>query len=314
MSADPAGARPARKMAFLGILALAASLFAAGPCPGEALFIQDYELDEFVIGEQRMEIAIGYAGSSMFIDRRNRFTGPWLKRFFGEEREERNTTHFLLDEAQVREIDWRLGKVVVFPFDDLRNADWVGRRPEERKMVEEFLAERYEVAPPEFGLRVSPDTENLNGYPCTRILADLRLETLDKKKNARSITLVRQTLWVSEAVPGFSTYEAFHRRLAERMGLDAHRLGTLNLILRYWEGPLDPIRDRLVQGRGYPVKHILTVTARYVADAGSEKERRVEREIRRETMELREAHKGPLDPARFVPPESFPVHQAESER
>ncbi len=52
------------------------------------------------------------------------------------------------------------------------------------------------------------------------------LETRDLKKSAASITLIRQHLWVSDALPGADQYDDFHRCLAETLGLEAERLAN----------------------------------------------------------------------------------------
>ncbi len=97
----------------------------------------------------------------------------------------------------------------------------------------------------------------------------MRLETIDVKKNSSSVTLVKQKLWVSEAVPGYAQYRAFHEKLAKRLGFDAVRLGGLSGMLRYWDGSLDPVRKSIKDVKGYPVKSTLSVEGRYTAGVGT---------------------------------------------
>lgn len=62
-------------------------------------------------------------------------------------------------------------------------------------------------------------------------------------------------------------YDDFHRHLTEPLGLEAERLGQLNFLLWYWQGPLDPIRESLIQIKGYPVQNDFSVEAQYVKNA-----------------------------------------------
>ncbi len=113
----------------------------------------------------------------------------------------------------------------------------------------------------------------------------MRLETIDVKKNSSSVTLVKQKLWVSEAVPGYAQYRAFHEKLAKRLGLDAVRLGGLSGMLRYWDGSLDPIRKSIKDVKGYPVKSIISVEGRYTAGVGTASAKTSTVQLKEESMD-----------------------------
>ncbi len=252
-------------------------------------YVHQYTIDEYFLGEQQALIEILYTEDAMYTDRTTRYTGSWMKRIFGKVKEERFTAQFLLKEEQIREVNWYRNKVLIYPLDQLADTAWIPKLEKQQETVEEILKERYEVAEPELILQVFPETETIEGYPCRRIRAELRMKTIDKKKNSQSITEVFQDVWVSEEVPGLEQYHEFHRKLGERIGLDAQRLGKLNLILRYWKGSLDPIRDRLDTAKGYPVKHLLTLDAIYVSNVGTDAEKTVKKRIKTETMVLKSA-------------------------
>jgi hypothetical protein len=178
---------------------------------------------------------------------------------------------------------------------------------EGNKELAEFLKERYQVAEPQLSIRMLPEKEKAGGYMCLRAEASLRLETKDLKKNAASITIVRQKLWISDEVPGFSEYTDFHKKLAQKTGLDAERLGCLSFLLQYWQGSLEPVRARLNAVAGYPVKSILTVEGQYIKDIGTDSSKTHSFQIKEETMLLREVLLEKLDESRFNPPAGFRV-------
>ena len=165
----------------------------------------------------------------------------------------------------------------------------------------QIINARYEVSEPVFSITVDPETKTVGGYPCRYIKADLRLETRDLKKSAASITLISQHLWVSDAVPGADQYDDFHRRLAETLGLEAERLGQLNFLLRYWQGPLDPIRESLIRIKGYPVQNDFFLEAQYVKNTNSPTPAVISKMIKKERMTLSEAKvMETLDESRFA--------------
>nr|WP_319393613.1 hypothetical protein [uncultured Desulfobacter sp.] len=272
-----------------------------GVCSADVLFVHDYQSDEYLMGKQESELRVGYTPRAMLVDKQTRYTGSWMKRFFGEVKIQRDTTHFLLDKRRIREIDWYKNKIVTLPFENLHHVRMLQTDNAMMQGTAEILNARYKVLEPVFDITVSPETKIVGGYPCRYISADLRLETRDLKKGAASITLIRQHLWVSDAVPGADQYDDFHRKLAETLGLEAERLGQLNFLLRYWEGPLDAIRESLAQIKGYPVQNDFSVQAQYVKNTDSPNPAVISKMIKRERMTLGEATvMDSLDESRFA--------------
>nr|WP_321398648.1 hypothetical protein [uncultured Desulfobacter sp.] len=272
-----------------------------GVCPADVLFVHDYQSDEYLMGQQESELRVGYTPRVMLVDKETRYTGNWMKRFFGEVKTQRDTTHFLLEKRRIREIDWYKNKIVTLPFEKLHHVRMLQTDNAMVQGAAEILNARYKVLDPVFVITVSPETKTVGGYPCRYIRADLRLETRDLKKRAASITLIRQHLWVSDAVPGVDQYDAFHRQLAETLGLEAERLGQLNFLLRYWQGPLDPIRESLAQIKGYPVQNDFSVQAQYVKNTDTPNSAVISKTIKTERMTLGEAMVvETLDESRFA--------------
>lgn len=272
-----------------------------GVCLGDVLFVHDYQSDEYLMGKQESELRVGYTPGAMLVDKQTRYTGNWMKRFFGEVKTQRDTTHFLLEKRRIREIDWYKSKIVTLPFENLHHVRMLQADNAMIQGADEILNARYKVLEPVFAITVSPETKPVGGYPCRYVQADLRLETRDLKKRAASITLIRQHLWVSDAVPGADQYDNFHRQLAETLGLEAERLGQLNFMLRYWQGPLDPIRESLARIKGYPVQNDFSVEARYVKHTDNSNPAVISKMIKKERMTLGEATvMDALDESRFA--------------
>jgi hypothetical protein len=286
------------------LLGLWLALVCAMPAPvcfGDVLFVHNYQSDEYLMGKQESELRVGYTPRAMLVDKQTRYTGSWMKRFFGEVKEQRDTTHFLLEKRQIREIDWYKNKILTLPFENMHHARMLQVDNPITEGTAQIINARYEVAEPVFSITVDPETKTVGGYPCRFIEADLRLETRDLKKSAASITLIRQHLWVSDAVPGADQYDDFHRRLAETLGVEAERLGQLNFLLRYWQGPLDPIREFLIQIKGYPVQNDFFVEAQYVKNTSSPTPAVISKKIKKERMTLSEAKViETLDESRFA--------------
>jgi hypothetical protein len=288
--------------------AVAVSLFLlASPCRADVLFIHDYKATEYLMGKQEADLLIGYTDQAMFIDKNIRYTGKMMTTLFGKVHEGRETTHFLLDQDQIREMDYHGGKIVVFPFERLTDINWIKQKQKISEGEAQLIRERYRVAEPVLSVKILPGTQKMGGYSCQRVEAHLRLETTDIKRNSSSVTLVKQDLWVSEAVPGYVQYRAFHEKLAKRLGFDAVRLGGLSGLLRYWDGSLDPIRKSIQDVKGYPVKSIIHVEGRYIAGVGTASEKTSSVVLKEETVELREALTDKPVKARFPEPSGFGV-------
>ncbi|WP_462269491.1 hypothetical protein [Desulfobacter sp.] len=285
----------------LGIWLALVCAMPAPVCLGDVLFVHDYQSDEYLLGKQESELRVGYTPRAMLVDKQTRYTGSWMKRFFGEVKEQRDTTHFLLEKRRIREIDWYRSKILTLPFENIQHVRMLQANNAMTEGAAEIINARYHVTDPVFTITVAPETKTVDGYPCRYIEADLRLETRDLKKNAASITLIRQHLWVSDAVPGADQYDDFHRHLAETLGLEAERLGQLNFLLRYWQGPLAPIRESLIQIKGYPVQNDFFVEAQYVKNINSQTPSVTSKIIKKERMILRKAKViETLDESRFA--------------
>ncbi len=277
----------------------------AGRCAAaEALLVYDIKTDDAFTGEKEAVMQKAFVSRAMYVDVKTRFIGSWMKRIFGKVTESRDTTHFLLDERQIREVNYSRGNVRVTPLDQIADVDWVSEKSARPTGVEEMIKERYTVAPGQFQITPAGDRAVINGYEAQRIDATLRLETYDKKKNASSVTLVKQELWVTRALPQYGVYQAFFEALATEMGLDAERLKGLNSILQYWEGSLDPIRDQLSASEGIPVKSVTSVEALYTKHVGTPKSETIRKRIKTETLLLNSVQDSAAG-ADFDYPEAF---------
>ena len=293
----------------ISLMAVAALFLSAAPCPADVLFVHDVRSTDYYGGSQDAEMLAGYTPQAMFIDKKARYTGKMMTTFWGKEKEVRETTHFLLDKDQIRELDYHKNKAVIFTFDKLSDINWINRNitKEIDEDVAERIRERYRPLPPKLTVTIHPKKETIRGYVCRRVEANLRLETLDVKNNATSVTLVKHTLWVSTKVPGYDEYNAFHKKLAKRLGLDAMRLGNLSILLGYWNGSLDPIRNSLKDVKGYPVKSITTVEGRFTAGTDTASPKTTSLQMKEESVELKEVSTARMDKDRFAVPSDFGV-------
>ncbi|MEA1968172.1 MAG: hypothetical protein U9N77_08130 [Thermodesulfobacteriota bacterium] len=287
---------------FLAIVMAAAF----SPVQGDVLFVHDYTMDEYLLGQQKTQILFGYTKEKLYINKNLRYTGSWMKRIFGKEKQERETTHILLDKNIIREFDWFRSRITNYPLEKLCDVEALKEAAKKYTGADEILAKRYKVKKPEFFLEIMPETIETGGYPCTHVKAELKLVTEDIKKKAKSITIVTQDLWVSKEVPGFNQYRLFHEKLAKRVGLESQRLGTLTYILRYWQGSLAPIREKLERVEGYPVKSIISITGAYIENIDSDAPKENTLEIKKEIMILADVNLDKIDINRFNPDAETP--------
>ena len=279
--------RPVSSLGIYIVAAVALILFVA-PCRADVLFIHDYDVREYLLGEQKAELLVGYTDRAMFSDKKIKYTGKMMKRLYGKVKEGRDTTLFLLDKDQIHEIDYHKGKIIVFPFEKLTDISWIKLKEKPDEAVAEMIRERYRILKPTLSINILPEKEKVNGYLCKLVEADLRLETVDVKKKSSSVTLINQKLWLSDTVPGYGEYCAFHKKLAKRLGLDAARLGSLSYLLRYWDGTLDPLRKSLKKVEGYPVKIITTVEGSYTAGIDTDSPKTSSMKIKEEVVLLKD--------------------------
>ena len=271
------------------------------PVQGDALFVHDYAMDEYLLGQQQTQILFGYTKENLYVDKKIRYTGSWMKRIFGKEKEERETTHILLDKDMIREFDWFKSRITNYPLAKLCDVKALKESAKEYSGADEILSKRYEVKKPEFSLEIMPETVEIGGYSCTHAKAKLKLVTEDIKKKAKSITIVTQDLWASQNVPGYDQYQMFHEKLAKRVGLESQRLGNLTYILRYWQDSLAPISEKLERVKGYPVKSVVSIIGTYIEDIDSDTPKENTLEIKKETMILADVNLEKIDISRFYP-------------
>ncbi len=280
-------------------------LLLAGPVSADVLYVYDVRSTELLMGEKQSELKIGYAPTLMVMDTKVRFTGGWMQRLFGEVKEERSTTLLVLDREQVREVDWENWGLSVIPLGKLRDVSWVREQTSPPAEGDESLAGRYQAVEPELSVVRHPEPEAVDGYSCHRVEAKLRLETRDTRRNASSVTHVRQELWLTEKIPGFEERQQAHRELTSRLGLESERIGSLSFLLRYWRGPLEPIDELVGRARGVFVKSVLSVDAEYTTGVDSAGAKTVGRRLKEETIRLRAVQTGPLDRSLFDAPPHF---------
>lgn len=271
----------------------------------DVLYLYDIRSSEFLMDEKQTELKIAYGPLLMVMDANVRYTGGWMQRLFGEVKQERHTTLIVLDREEVREVSWENWTVTVLPLERLRDAAWVRQRTSPEPEAEETLGERYRPLEPRLSVEEHPDAEPMGGYTCRKVEAKLRLETRDTRRNATSVTHVKQVLWLTEDIAGYGDRREAHRELAARLGLDAGRLGSLSFILRYWPGSLEPVREFVERGRGVFVKSILTVDAEYTTGVDSPASKTVTKRLKEETIQLKAVETGPLDRSVFEAPAQF---------
>jgi hypothetical protein len=271
------------------------------------LHLFDYSIDEFVVGEKQAELAVCYANGNKYSDKRTTYTGSFLKKWFGGEKMTRETANVLLDQDLIREIDYLKNRVVDYPLARIVDPDWYDRHSplEIPSAAQAMIDARYEVKSPQFLLTISPESMVVDNRPCTHVIATLRLETLDKIKNASSVTLIRQAMWLTDQVKGIDEFRAFNRAMEARLGIDAARVGIFGNILSYWQGGLDSIGESLNSVSGYPVKKEVSVTAVYTAGLGTDDVKRTEASISKISVNLRKVIGEPLGMERFAPPQGF---------
>ncbi|MCP4114135.1 MAG: hypothetical protein GY737_01815 [Desulfobacteraceae bacterium] len=289
---------------FAGALLL---LVSVAPVRAAVLHLFDYTIDEFVVGEKRAELAVCYAGGNKYSDKRTTYTGSFLKKWFGGEKTTRETANVLLDQDLIREIDYLKHRVIDYPLDKIVDPDWYDRHSpgEIPSTARTMIDARYEVKAPQFSLTVSPESVMVDNRSCVHAIAELRLETLDKIKNASSVTLIRQAMWLTDQVRGINEFRAFNRAMEKRLGIDAARVGIFGNILSYWQGGLDSIEGLLNSVSGYPVKKEVRVTAVYTSGVGTGDAKRTEAVISKISVNLREVAEAPPGMERFDPPKGF---------
>lgn len=273
------------------------------------LFIHDYAINEFMIGTKKAELAILYTDDKKLIDKKTTYTGSFLKKWFGSNQTIRETTHILLNEDVIREIDYVKHNVLDFPLERITSPEWYDKYSKEDipSITREMVDSKYQVLAPVFTIKTTPGNETINNYSCKHVTADVRLETIDKKKNAASITHIKLDLWLTNEIQGFSEYQSFNEKLGKRLGLDAVRLGPLANLLDNWQGSLEPIKHDLDDIQGYPVKSDLSVTAVYKTKTDTSSPEITKKEIKTVSDILQKVIPGQGDFKRFSIPADYKI-------
>ena len=286
--------------------ALVGALWAV-PLEARVTFVHDIHSRELFLGEQHEEEWTSYTSGEMYTDRNKRYSGKWMRKLFGKEKEHRQTTHVCLEQGEIRQVDYERNRIVLYPLERIADVEWVEQKLGRDEQTQAMIQERYQVLEPQLQVLPLGERETLGGHWCRLVESTLRQETVDHRKDARSVTLIRQKLWLADNIPGHETRLQFHERLASALGFESERLGNLSFLLRHWKGPLDPIRHMLAHVQGFPVKSEITVEARYTTGAGSQNPRTITRVIKEETRVLREIHEGEFQGGSFELPSHFRV-------
>ena len=109
--------------AVICIAAVAVLFLLASPCRADVSFIHVHKATEYLMGKQGTDLLMGNTDQAMFIDKKIRYTGKMMTPLYGKFHEGRETTHFLLDKVEIREMDDHRGKIIVFPFDRLTDVN-----------------------------------------------------------------------------------------------------------------------------------------------------------------------------------------------
>jgi hypothetical protein len=65
------------------------------------------------------------------------------------------------------------------------------------------------------------NTETIKGYPCTQYLMEMAVDIEDKKSQQEGSFSTLTEMWLSKEVPGVDEINAFHRKMAEKLGTTA---------------------------------------------------------------------------------------------
>jgi len=259
-----------------------------------------------MLGNVDGEVNIGYTDNIMYMNKIVKFNGDLSKRFFGKVKTGRTTSEFNLEKNALYETDWEKKYIYKFSLDRISDPGWHKEKAEHTKKNDEFAKKRYEVKEPEISFEFHEKKEMVSGYNTIPVTVLLYLKTLDKKKNAASVTKIVQTLWLTDDIQGYDLYSEFNNKLSKKTGVNAYRLGNMSYILKNFTKPLDSIKSDLVKIKGYPVKSRLHVEGAYIRDLDTEKEKRSSMVFKDETMILKDVSViNKLDKKMFSAPSNF---------
>ncbi|MCG8564645.1 MAG: hypothetical protein MI747_06135 [Desulfobacterales bacterium] len=296
----------------LWFLAILAWLAVAAPVRADVLFTHEIQSYDYMLGKTDARMHVGYTQGVKYTDKETRYTSGLLKRFFGKVKTGRSTSEFNLKTGRVAEVDWENEYVYAYPLARISDPDWHRKQTPFAREREEFVKDRYTVSEPVISFEFGEEPEQVNGYAAQRVDIQLELSTLDKKKNAQSITHITQSLWLSREVAGCEFHDQFNRELASRTGVDRHRLGLLGDLLSHFPRELSAIEGDLARISGYAVKSRFAMEGSYVRHFADQPSKTTTKLLKEETMELASASETPaLDLALFQAPASFALKMVE---
>jgi len=272
----------------------------------DVLYTHESQSDDYMLGKIDARIRIGYTDQVKYMDKETRYKASLLKRFFGKVKTGRSTSEFNLKADTISEVDWENQYIYTYPLASVCDPDWHKKRTPFVKEREEFIKDRYAVSPPKISFVFKQDPEMMNGYSTRRVDILLNLETIDKKKNARSLTRITQSLWLTDEVEGYALYTQFNQNLSSKTGVDQYRLGLIGDLLSSFPQDLTSIEQDLSKIRGYAVKSHFHVEGSYIQNFKDKPSKTSIKVLKDETMVLKAVEKTTsLDASLFLPPASF---------
>lgn len=261
-----------------------------------------------MLGKTDIEMKVGYTADAKYANKETRYKSSFLKRFFGKVKVGRSTNTFNLKENTLSEVDWENAYIYTYPLASISDPEWHKKRAPFSKERETFAKERYIVKDPEILFEFYDAPEHVAGYTTRKVDIQLNLLTIDKKKNAQSITHITQSLWLTDAVKGFDLYNQFNRQLALKTGVHQHRLGVLGDLLSNYPNDLRAIENDLSKIKGYVVKSHLLIRGSYIQNRKDKPSKKSTLILKDETMTLTGVQTmAALDRSAFQPPRTFTV-------
>lgn len=288
---------------FLGVILV---LWTGAASQADVLFTHEETSHDFMLGETSAKVLLGYTHDVKYTDKLTCYQSGFLKRFFGKVKTGRNTSQFDLKENTVSEVDWENRYVYVYAIANISDPEWHRKRNPMMKERRELIEQRYEVSPPMISFEFSEEPETVNGYSTKKVVIKLNLETTDKKKNAKSITRITQSLWLSTEVKGYDLYTNFNEALSRKTGVNCHRLGLSGDLLSYYPLDLTSIEDDLSRVCGYAVKARFLLEGSYIQNFADKPPKKTDKVFKDQTTVLTCVQEtSSLDSSLFLPPESF---------
>ncbi len=272
----------------------------------DVLYVFDYDKFEYIVGEKKAKLLVGYTKNRKYSDKRSRLTSSFMKKWFGKEQELRYTTVYLLDKDLIRQVDYGKEKILETAFSKLTDPDLDSKIKKSRiPEAVEIINERYVVKKPVMSVKEISTSGTVTGYPVKHVQITLWMETFDKKKNAISRTEVVMNLYLTTKIEGYDEYNNFIIHFGKRLGVDSYKFGNLERLSQFLERPLKAAEAKKTEG--FPVKTTLVVKGMYITKPNTSSEKRVERVLQKLTIDLKKVTKGPFDLKLFEPPEKWVV-------